>query len=119
MPHPRVQAFFIGGLLLLLLPASMSYAQRFQPFGPLDFTQDWQPFAPAEISSYGGGIAPNTGFFFTYDRIHLWVEPAENSDAAGQTGPHHRNADRLRLHVEKQQWLDRRIHADQRTECVR
>ena len=73
MLHPRVRAFFVGGLMLLLLPVSMSYAQRFQPFGPLDFTQDWQPFAPAEISSYGGGIEPNTGFFFSYDRIHLWV----------------------------------------------
>ena len=73
MLNPRVRAFFVGGLLLLLLPVSMSYAQRFQPFGPLDFTQDWQPFAPAEISSYGGGIEPNTGFFFSYDRIHLWV----------------------------------------------
>ncbi|MDE0940122.1 MAG: hypothetical protein OSA43_09195 [Pirellulales bacterium] len=84
MPHPRVRAFFIGGLLLLLLPASMSYAQRFQPFGPLDFTQDWQPFAPAEISSYGGGIAPNTGFFFSYDQIHLWVDRPKTAMQPGK-----------------------------------
>ncbi|MEC8336530.1 MAG: hypothetical protein VXZ84_00140, partial [Planctomycetota bacterium] len=74
MLNPRMRVLFVGGLLLALLPVSMADAQKFQPFGPLDFTQDWQPFAPAEISSYGGGIEPNTGFFFTYDRIHLWVD---------------------------------------------
>ena len=73
MLNPRMRVLFVGGALLALLPVSMANAQKFQPFGPLDFTQDWQPFAPAEISSYGGGIEPNTGFFFTYDRIHLWV----------------------------------------------
>ncbi|OUT66162.1 MAG: hypothetical protein CBB70_10650 [Planctomycetaceae bacterium TMED10] len=84
MLNPRVRAFFVGGLLLLLLPVSMSYAQRFQPFGPLDFTQDWQPFAPAEISSYGGGIEPNTGFFFSYDRIHLWVNRPKTAVQPGK-----------------------------------
>ena len=74
MLNPRMRVLFVGGLLLALLPVSMADAQKFQPFGPLDFTQDWQPFAPAEISSYGGGIQPNTGFFFSYDRIHLWVD---------------------------------------------
>ena len=74
MLNPRMRVLFVAGLLLALLPVSMADAQKFQPFGPLDFTQDWQPFAPAEISSYGGGIEPNTGFFFSYDRIHLWVD---------------------------------------------
>ena len=73
MRYPRVRAFVVGGLLLWLV-TSTSHAQRFQPFGPLDFTQDWQPFAPAEISSYGGGVRPKTGFFFTYDRLNLWVD---------------------------------------------
>ena len=57
MLNPRVRAFFVGGLLLLLLPVSMTHAQRFQPFGPLDFTQDWQPFAPAEIKAAVAQVA--------------------------------------------------------------
>jgi hypothetical protein len=59
--------------LLLLLATSAAHAQRFQPFGPLDFSQDLAPFAPAEISSFGGGPDPNTGFFFSYDTTHLYV----------------------------------------------
>ncbi|MEE2781687.1 MAG: hypothetical protein VX431_05765 [Planctomycetota bacterium] len=78
MRYPRVRAL-VAVSLLVWLAASTSHAQRFQPFGPLDFTQDWQPFAPAEISSYGGGIKPNTGFFFSYDRIHMWVDRPETA----------------------------------------
>jgi len=71
MANSRFITFPLG--LLLLLSTTAAFGQRFQPFGPLDFTQDLQPFAPAEISSYGGGPDPNTGFFFSYDSLHLYV----------------------------------------------
>ena len=71
MVKPRFIVFPLG--LLLLLATSAAHAQRFQPFGPLDFSQDLAPFAPAEISSFGGGPDPNTGFFFSYDTTHLYV----------------------------------------------
>jgi hypothetical protein len=71
MANSRFITFPVG--LLLLLCTTAAHGQRFQPFGPLDFTHDLQPFAPAEISSYGGGPDPNTGFFFSYDSLHLYV----------------------------------------------
>jgi len=74
MANFRFIAFPLG--LLLRLSATAVYGQRFQPFGPLDFTQDLQPVAPAEISSYGGG---GTG--------------------AKQAGPDPREPDQLWLHV--------------------
>ncbi len=70
---------FMALLRYLLITASFlgavaakndCWAQRFQPFGPLDFDHDLQIFAPPEISGYGNGPKPNTGYFFTYDRVH-------------------------------------------------
>ncbi len=53
-----------------IFATGVATAQRFQPFGPLDFGHDVQMFAPAEISSFGGGPEPNRGYFASYDRVN-------------------------------------------------
>jgi hypothetical protein len=56
------------------LPSSGPTVQleRFTPFiEPDTFGPDFQFFAPADVSGYGGGNPPNTGFYFTYDRLYL------------------------------------------------
>ncbi|MGH8245285.1 MAG: hypothetical protein ACREUU_02505, partial [Gammaproteobacteria bacterium] len=47
---------------------------RFNPFiEPDRFDPDLQFFAPAQVSEFSGGEPPNTGFYFTYDRLYLNV----------------------------------------------
>ena len=66
-----------GKLLLLAAVAvtsafaSEAQAQRYDPFIGHDyFDSDFQYFAPAEVDTYGGAPDPNTGWFFTYDRMY-------------------------------------------------
>jgi hypothetical protein len=48
------------------------FHNRFNPFiEPDSFDPDLQFFAPAEVSDFGGGEPPNTGFYFTYDRMYI------------------------------------------------
>ncbi|MDH3716669.1 MAG: hypothetical protein OES79_00985 [Planctomycetota bacterium] len=61
--------------LAVALAARMAWstgaeAQKFQPFGPLEFNDEFRPFAPAEVGSFVGGPKPHTGSFFTYDLIN-------------------------------------------------
>jgi hypothetical protein len=44
-----------------------------QPFGPVGFDIQAQPFAPAEISDYGNGPQPKTGFFFSYEYLEWTI----------------------------------------------
>jgi hypothetical protein len=63
-----------------MFASSSVMAQRFQPFGPMeDFGHDLQMFAPAEVSSFGGGPEPNTGYFVAYDRVNWSVSRALHS----------------------------------------
>jgi len=58
----------LTGVLLMALPASG------QGIGNL------QLFAPAEVSSYGGGVRPNEGFFFTLDLLYWSFSAPEGVD---------------------------------------
>ena len=52
--------------------AAPSQHRAISPFNPVGFVQDWTPFAPANISDYGLGPKPHTGFFFSYERL-MWT----------------------------------------------
>ena len=78
--HTTVLSFLSPwkGLLLLAVAAASAamageaHGQRFDPFiDPTHFDSDFQYFAPAEVDTYGGAPDPNTGFFFTYDRMYV------------------------------------------------
>ncbi len=59
------------------LPTSGSeFHPRFNPLPELDEfgTPDFQYFAPADIGDFGGIDPPNTGFYFTYDRMYINVD---------------------------------------------
>ncbi len=56
----------VGLLLLLLFLAAPSYGQ-----GP----QGLQLFAPADLSTMGGDIEPNEGYFFQFDFLYWAVLP--------------------------------------------
>jgi hypothetical protein len=78
MARPRLLSLSLAAAVVLLV-ATDAAAQRYQPFGPLDFEHDAQIFAPAEISSFSGGPDPNVGLFFTYDRMNLNVSRSQTS----------------------------------------
>lgn len=64
----------LSAVLGTWLAADTVLAQRFQPFGPLDFHDgDWQLFGPAYDTEPVIVDDPNTGFFVAYDRVHASV----------------------------------------------
>lgn len=62
--------------LFVILMASSTFGQ-----GPLGF----QIFAPADVSTYGGAIEPNEGYFFQFDGLYWSVSPP-NKSLVGQEG---------------------------------
>lgn len=63
-PHRNLTWLVTGALALLTaLPA-----------GAEDTVADMQLFAPADVTSYGGGPEPNTGYFFAFDGIFWSIQ---------------------------------------------
>lgn len=75
MPFNRTSSRVAIGLFLILM-ASPTFGQ-----GPLGF----QIFAPADVSTYGGAIEPNEGYFFQFDGLYWSVSPPDKS-LVGQPG---------------------------------
>jgi len=69
MPFNRTSSRVAIGLFAILL-ASPTFGQ-----GPLGF----QIFAPADVSTYGGAIEPNEGYFFQFDGLYWSVSPPKTS----------------------------------------
>jgi hypothetical protein len=65
----RTNTWVALGLLFLLGLAAPSFGQ-----GP----QGCQLFAPADLSTYGGGQAPNEGYWFQYDVLYWSISAPEN-----------------------------------------
>ncbi len=64
----------LSAVLATWLAADTSMAQRFQPFGPLEFHDgDWQLFGPAYDTEPVIVDEPNTGFFVAYSRLQASV----------------------------------------------
>ena len=60
---------------------------RFNPFiEPDEFDPDLQFFAPAQVSDFGGGDPPNTGFYFTYDRMYINVSRPDGDPSFDDVG---------------------------------
>jgi len=69
MPFNRTSSRLALGFLVLLL-AAPSYGQ-----GP----QGMQIFAPADLSTMGGDIEPNEGYFFQFDGLYWAVLPPKTT----------------------------------------
>jgi len=69
MSIKHIISWLVAGAIVLGFQSSL-WAQRVQPFGPVDFDVDTQPFAPVDVNQLGGPMPANTGFFFTYDRLY-------------------------------------------------
>jgi len=78
MPFKRTSTCAAIGLLISLLAATPSFGQ-----GPLGF----QIFAPADLSTYGGDIEPNEGYFFQFDGLY-WSISGPKIKPIGDQGPH-------------------------------
>lgn len=64
-----------------LTNAARAEHPQFQPFIEPDyFNPDLQFFAPAEVSEFGGGEPPNTGFYATYDRLYINISRPEGNN---------------------------------------
>src|SRR6186713_238907 len=65
--------------------ATSANAQTVQPFiDPDKFNPDLQFFAPADIEEYGGEPQANTGFFFDYSRLFIYVSRSEQELSSTQ-----------------------------------
>jgi hypothetical protein len=74
MSLTRTFSCLAAALLAIAWVASAAFAEhpQFQPFIEPDyFNPDLQFFAPAEVSEFGNGEPPNTGFYATYDRLYV------------------------------------------------
>ncbi|HUE70486.1 MAG TPA: hypothetical protein VMP01_06305 [Pirellulaceae bacterium] len=70
------------------LPAtSPEFHNRLNPFIEFDeFDPDLQFFAPAEVTDFGGGEPPNTGFYVTYDRMYINASRPEGDPSFDDVG---------------------------------
>jgi hypothetical protein len=66
MQFNRTNFWVALGFLFLFVLATPSFGQ-----GPLGF----QLFAPADVSTYGGDIEPNEGYFFQFDGLYWAISP--------------------------------------------
>lgn len=82
---------WLAAFVAALSVSSVAHAQQFGPFiEPDSWNPDLQFFAPAEVSEYGNGEPENTGFYFTYDRMYLFVkrpDGAPSLDSAHGSDP--------------------------------
>jgi hypothetical protein len=76
----RLKSWLAAGILLLTL-TSVASAQKWQPFGPVDFEQyhDRQPFAPPDVSDYDLGPPERNGFFVTFERLYWAITPPDTA----------------------------------------
>jgi hypothetical protein len=71
---------WLGAWALVFCLTPVAMAQTFQPFAPVPMeNEDIGPFSPAEVSEYGGGPAPNQGFFFTFEGLAWNVTPPDTA----------------------------------------
>jgi hypothetical protein len=66
----------LPSLLALMTVALCSpnlLAQKYQPFGPVDYTPSFQPFAPINDFLLDDHPRPNEGYFFSYERLNWSV----------------------------------------------
>jgi len=83
----RNATWLTAGALLLLLAGDV-LAQRFQPFGPIDYVEevhDMQPWAPYDADPFGAGPSEPEGYFFNYSRLH-WSFSKPNTAQFGDAG---------------------------------
>ena len=74
---------FLGIAILFAAPAAR--AQMYDPFiEPGHFDNDFQFFAPAEFDDFGGFPDPNTGWYFTYDRMYTNVSRSRGAHKAAR-----------------------------------
>lgn len=71
---------WLTAVVTLLGLAGTASAQHMQPFIEPDyFEPDLQFFAPADIDYFGDAKPPNTGWFFTYDRLYWAVSRPDSA----------------------------------------
>jgi len=81
MAKIKLLALSLAVFLVSQTPMS-AWAQRYQPFGTVDIANyDLTPFAPVEIDGFGGEVPANTGFFSSYDRLHMNVSRSSTANA--------------------------------------
>lgn len=80
----RLTSLLVLWSLAVLLTASATaqedlpspYWHHFEPDVPVG---DLQLFSSRDLSTYGSGPQPNTGFFFTYDLMRMSMSPADRA----------------------------------------
>ena len=61
-------------------------AQRYQPFGPVDYVPDFQLFAPINDYLLEENPQPNEGYFFSYERMHWSVQKPDRAPVGADVG---------------------------------
>ncbi len=76
----KIAKLWITGLLVnLAAVVALAEAPHHSPFiDPAAIQGDFQFFAPVDIDVYGTPRPGNTGWFGTYDRMHIWLSRPKN-----------------------------------------
>jgi len=82
--HNRCKTLSLFAVAIAVVVGSSAIAKD-GPFIPLnEFDPDFQWFKPFELREYGGPHPPNTGWFFTFDRMYVNVSRSEQQNNSGQ-----------------------------------
>ena len=79
------KTIWLASLATVLLSASLATAQKYQPFGPLEYQHDAQPFAPFDSESFGNDPGLFEGWFANFDRLY-WAIGSPDKGAVGAAG---------------------------------
>ncbi|MCH8921672.1 MAG: BBP7 family outer membrane beta-barrel protein [Planctomycetes bacterium] len=79
------KTIWLVSLAIVLVGATQAAAQKYQPFGPLEYHHDLAPFSPFDGEPFGNDPKLHEGFFANYDRLY-WVPSAPSVRGIGATG---------------------------------
>ena len=79
------KATWLVSLVIVLTSASLATAQKYQPFGPLEYQHDAQMFAPFDSEEFGNDPGLQEGFFANYDRLY-WIPKSASIMDVGANG---------------------------------
>ena len=79
------KTIWLLSLAIVLVSAAQAAAQKYQPFGPLEYHHDLDPFAPFDGEPFGNDPELHEGYFANYDRLY-WVPTSPSVMDIGANG---------------------------------
>lgn len=83
--HIRTSLLALVGLLMLTATSRAQHRLPLVDIEPGSFHTDYQYFSPLQSNDFVSGFIPNNGWFFAYDKTHLFVTRPEAEESSRQS----------------------------------